>query len=210
MSFVATNPSKKGFAQVKLGTLAATAVEGGEEPGMPDPSDRPGWSFIKDATSVPTAKVNFFVGVPTTLTVDYANVKGFWSILTIDDFTSVSSLPWLTLYTYAQGDGNDASWYRSKVNYMIPHDRDTVMPGERVCIWTGTHPPPAELLNGARTIQLVPTLTGPSPLAGDRVQFLALHTDSGATTVGITVETLAYHMHTHHADGHLYNMHLVA
>jgi len=210
MSFVATTPSKKGFAKVKLSTPAAAAVAGGEQPGIADPSDRPGWHFLKDATSVATAKVNWFVGCPTTLTLDYANVKGFWSILTIDDFTSVSSLPWLTLYTYAQGDGKDASWYRSKVDYMIPHDRDTVMPGERVCIWTGTHPPPAELLNGARTIQLTSTLTGPSPLAADRVQFLALQTDSSATKVGITVETIAYHMHTHLVDGHLYNMNLVA
>mgnify|MGYP005824330997 CR=1 FL=1 len=210
MSFVAITPSKLGFAQVKIGTPAAAAVTGAEQPGVPDASDRPGWSFIKDATSVATAKCNWFVGVPTTLTLDYGNVKGLWSILTIDDFTSVSSLPWLTLYTYAQGDGKDASWYRSQINYMIPHDRETVMPGERVCMWTGTHPPPAELLNGARTIQLVPTLIGVNPLAGDRVQFLNLQTDSSATKVGFTVETIAYHMHTHLVDGHLYNMNLVA
>ena len=207
MSFTATNPSKFGYAQVKLNTAGAMAITGGEAMPVPDPSDRPGWHFEK---TLPNEKINVFVGVPNNMTVDYSKVQCFWSIISIDDFTDSSSLPWLSLYTATQGDSGDHSWYRSKVDYTIPHDRDAILPGERVCIWHGKTHPPAEMLNGARTIQLVPSLVGPNPLPTDRVQFLVLQTDSAATACVLTAETVAYQLQNTSPDGLLFNLHLVA
>ena len=54
--------SKQGFVQVKAGTTGAASVYGGEQPGIADPNGRPGWYFMKDASSAVDAKLNWYVG----------------------------------------------------------------------------------------------------------------------------------------------------
>lgn len=201
-------PSKEGFVQVKLGTAGAASVYGGESVPIPDAASRPGWSFIKDGTSPAAAKINLYVGPAANETVTYEQLSAFWSIVTIDDFTAVNSLPWLQIYTKPKGSG-DASWYRSKLDLQLAPERELVRPGERVCIYWGKHEPPADQLDGARLLFLDATLTGPTILPEDEIFLMPIATDSGATSVGLCVETIAYQLDSHVPQSRMINMHLV-
>ena len=202
-------PSKEGFVQVKLGTPGAASVYGGESVPIADAAGRPGWSFIKNGTSPAAAKINLYVGPAANETVTYEQLSAFWSIVTIDDFTAVNSLPWLQIYTKPKGDGSDASWYRSKLDLQLAPERELVRPGERVCIYWGKHEPPADQLDGARLLFLDATLTGPTILPEDEIFLMPIATDSGATSVGLCVETIAYQLDSHVPQSRMINMHLV-
>jgi len=200
--------SKEGLVTVRLGTNAAAAVHADGSAGEYDPNGRPGWSFIKTVDSEPNAKINLYVGPAANEKLPFRDLSCFWSIITIDDFTAASSLPWLTIYTKPQGAG-DHSWFRSKLNLQIPHEAVLVRPGERVCIWWGLVEPPVDKLDGARLIHLRADLTGPAVLPTDEIYLMPLSTDSGATSVGICAETIAYQVKAHLPTSRILNMHLV-
>ena len=96
------------------------------------------------------------------------------------------------------------------MNLQIPHDGVLVRPGERVCMYFGKHEPPADKLDGARLIHLRADLTGPQVLSTDQLKLMSLQTDSGATSVGICVETIGYQVKSHAPTSRMINMHLVA
>ena len=200
--------SKQGFVQVKIGTPGAASVYGGEEAPIVDAAGRVGWSFVKDGASPAAAKINWYVGPAANETISYSQLSAYWSIITIDDFTDGASLPWLQIFTKPKGDGNDASWYRSKLDLQLA-PRELVRPGERVCIYWGKHHPPADKLDGARLIHLHQTLTGPAILPDDKIFLMPLATDSGATSVGLCAETIAYELNSHSPESRMINMHLV-
>lgn len=201
--------SKQGYVRVQLGTAAAAAVVGGESACTADANGRPGWSFVKDGASLPTAKINLYCGPAANEKLPFQDLSSYWSIVTIDDFTAGSSLPWLQIYTKPHGDGLDHSWFRSKLNLQIPHEAVLVRPGERVAIWWGLVEPPADKLDGARLIHLRADLTGPAVLPTDEIYLMPLATDSGATSVGICAETIAYQVKAHLPTSRILNMHLV-
>jgi len=201
--------SKQGYVRVQLGTNAAAAVHADGSAGEYDANGRQGWAFVKDSASEPTAKINFYCGPAANEKLESKDLSCFWSILTIDDFTAASSLPWLQIYTKPHGDGLDHSWYRSKLNLQIPHEAVLVRPGERICIWWGLVEPPADKLDGARLIHLRADLTGPAVLPTDEIYLMPLSTDSGATNVGICAETIAYQVKAHLPTSRILNMHLV-
>ena len=201
--------SKEGLVTVRLGSNAAAAVHADGSAGEYDANGRPGWAFIKDSASEPTAKINLYVGPAANEKLEFKDLSCFWSILTIDDFTAASSLPWLQIYTKPQMDGLDQSWYRSKLNLQIPHEAVLVRPGERICIWWGLVEPPADLLDGARLIHLRADLTGPAVQATDEIYLMPLSTDSGATSVGLCAETIAYQVKAHVPQSRMINLHLV-
>ena len=203
------NMSKEGFVQVKIGTPGAASVYADGEAPIVDLAGRPGWGYIKDAASPVAAKINFYVGPAANETVTYEQLLAYWSIITIDDFTDGASLPWLQIYTKPKLDGNDASWYRSKLDLQLAPERELVRPGERVCIHWGKHEPPADQLDGARLLFLDTTLTGPAILPEDEIYLMPLATDSAATSVGLCVETIAYQLDSHVPQSRMINMHLV-
>ena len=188
--------SKKGLVTVKLGTAAAAAVHADESAGVADANGRKGWAFVKDAASEPTSKCNWYVGPAANENLQFQDLSSFWSILSIDDFTAVSSLPFMHVYTKPQGSG-DHSWFRSRLTLQIPSEAVLVRPGERVCIWFGKHAPPAEQLDGARLIHLRASVVGPAVLPTDEIYMLPLSTDSSATSVGLCVETIGYQVKSH-------------
>jgi len=201
--------SKQGLITVKLGTPAAAAVQADGTACIADANSRPGWSFIKDGASLPDAKINLYVGPAANETLQFRDLSSLWSIICIDDFTANSSLPFMHVYTKPQGAG-DHSWYRSKLNLLIPHEAALVRAGERVCLWWGLHEPPADKLDGARLIHLRADLTGPAILPTDAIYLMPLSTDSGATSVGLCVETIAYQVKSHTPTCRMINMHLIA
>lgn len=209
---VATSPSQRGAAYVKAGTESALIVSGGEEPGTPDLQGRAGWQFIKPlADPVTDKKINLFYFGGTVDILPASHLSTMWSILTIDFFDGTSNgLPWLTYYTKPLGDGNDTElWYRTKVDHHIPLGRELVRGAERVCIWAGLTPPPAEMLNGARTLHLTPTRTGPVVAPTDEILYMTMHTDTSDTRANICVETLAYQTQHASPSGKMFNMHLL-
>lgn len=207
-----TDPTKFGYAKYKIGSSGSAAIAGAEAAPVVDDNDRSGWMFEK-ALETPTLprKINWFYGMPTTENVATGHLSCQWAILYIDHYDgTVDGLPWLTLYTkYDATRPDNASWYRSKLNYQIPIARETVIPGERVCMWTGDHEPPAEYLDGARLIHLEGKRTGPVILDTDIVHFLNIQTDSMANQSKFTVEQLAYQLRTDKPDGRQYIVHLV-
>jgi len=201
--------SKEGLVTVRIGSNAAAAVHADGSAGEYDANGRQGWAFVKNADSEPTAKCNWYCGPAANEKLEFKDLSCFWSILTIDDFTHTSSLPWLQIYTKPHGDGLDHSWYRSKLNLQIPHEAVLVRPGERVAIWWGLVEPPADKLDGARLIHLRADLTGPTVQPTDEIYLMPLSTDSGATSVGICAETIAYQVKAHLPTSRILNMHLV-
>ena len=202
--------SKQGLVQVKLGTIGAASVYADGEAPIVDLAGRPGWGFIKDGASPAAAKINWYVGPAANETVTYEQLSAFWSIITIDDFTATNSLPWLQIYTKPKADGLDASWYRSKLDLQIATGKHLVRPGERVCLWWGKHAPPADKLDGARMIHLAHTRTGVVIKPQDEIYLMNLATDSGASSVGLCAETIAYQVDSNVPQSRMINLHLCA
>jgi hypothetical protein len=202
--------SKKGLVTVKLGTPAAAAVHADGAAGVADANGRKDWAYVKNADSAPADKINLYVGPAANEILQFQDLSSFWSLLTIDDFTAVSSLPFMHVYTKPQGDGQDASWYRSKLTLQIPSEATLVRPGERVCIWFGKHAPPSDQLDGARLIHLRASVVGPAVLPTDEIYMMPLSTDSSATSVGLCVETIGYQVKSHAPTCRMINMHLMA
>lgn len=83
----------------------------GAQPAV-DPKGREGWYFINSSTG---RKVNWYFFSVTEQTVTLANATPFWAVVTLYK----TRLPFLSLYTVRQNDGQDAaSWYRSRVSYV--------------------------------------------------------------------------------------------
>lgn len=79
-----------------------------------DPNGREGWYFKNDG-AFPVNKINWYFFAYTQATVLYGQVSSFWAVVTV----YTNKLPFLSLYTIPQGDGQDgASWYRSRVSYV--------------------------------------------------------------------------------------------
>ena len=207
-------PSLRGYAQLKAGTQSAIIAAGGEQPGTTDLQGRLGWEFIKPlASPVPNTKINWYFYGGTFESLPASHLSSMWSILSIDYFIGTSAgLPWLSVYTKPQGDGNDAElWYRSKTDYHITVDgsvANRVRSGERVCIHT-LAAPPSESLNGARKIQLSPATTGPAVLPTDEILYMVMHTNSAAPQASFCVESLAYQTKDGLGSDDVFDLHLV-
>lgn len=77
-----------------------------------DPKGREGWYFKNTAAG---QKINWYFFSYTQQNVQFGQVNNFWAVVTI----YTTKLPFLSLYTLKQNDGQDAaSWYRSRVSYV--------------------------------------------------------------------------------------------
>jgi hypothetical protein len=83
-----------------------------ERPGIKDPSERAGWYF---KNSVAGHKINwyFYDGNEGITLGDFAA----YAVVTMD---SVTSAPFITVYTKPQASGNAGSWYRSRMVFVVP------------------------------------------------------------------------------------------
>lgn len=90
-------------------------------PPKEDPNGGEGWYFKND-NSLPVNKINWYFFSYTQQTISYGQVDNFWAVVKIYQ----TRLPFLTLYTIKQNDGQDAaSWYRSRVSYVAPNPSST-------------------------------------------------------------------------------------
>jgi hypothetical protein len=106
----ATNLVGASTRSVLMDTQTSVFADG--EHASSDPTRQtPGW-YYKNSEN---AKINwYFFGDTQTTDYDLEDFGGFYAVV---DFRSTSSYLFWTVYTTFQGDGQDQSWYRSRINY---------------------------------------------------------------------------------------------
>ena len=82
----------------------------GEHP-VRDPDGRAGWRY----TNTTGNKINWYLWSEVQHQ-DYT-LNQFDGIYMVIDIKTQGSMPYWTVYTKPEGDGNDASWFRSRINY---------------------------------------------------------------------------------------------
>jgi hypothetical protein len=95
---------------VALSTNTAIPADG--DSGIADPTNQTaGWYYRNDANQ----KINwYFYGDTPVIDNELGDFDGFYAVV---DFRSDTSYLFWTVYTKFQGDGQDQSWYRSRVTY---------------------------------------------------------------------------------------------
>ena len=176
--------------QVKLGTTAATAVQGGEAVPIADPNDRLGWLFTKDVAG--TGKFNYFFygegNQPLTLD-DLTNLN---AIITVDTYTNGLSLPFFNVYTKSQGVGDAGSPafpYHSKITYSLTAGEHIVL-GESIQAWSIVKPLSHP---GKRFVEFNTKQVTGDGLGTEEIWYITLHTDTAAPLgTQVLVQELGY------------------
>lgn len=149
---------------------AATIYQDGFA-GSVDPSARPGWYF---KNSVAGRKINWYLldGFNEVFTLGDC---GLYMVVTMD---SVSSAPFLLLYTMKEGAGDFASWYRSRKVMVVPVG--AAVAGTKYLIHTGIDP--VLVHPELPRIQMIPSVVSTSGPQGanERILFGAIGTNSVA------------------------------
>ena len=188
------------YRWIYRGSTAATYVHADQAP--PDDSSVDGWSFIKTADSAADAKINWYAYAKDSSEdgpMLLSNLDYFWAIVTIN-LQYTSALPWLMVHTSPQGlgydhhdvscsgDGGVTYWCRNKLLLQIADPAPLNTGSGRLCMYYGTNACPP----GLTPINLTASVTGPGTIDTDTVEYLSIHTDSAATNVNLTVESLAW------------------
>lgn len=105
---------------VLLNTNTAIFADG--EAGTPDPNEGPGWYYKNTAGN----KINwYFYGGANATNYQLGSFDGWYAVIEI---RKSGSYPWLTVYTEPTGSG-DASWYKSRINYVDENTTQALDPG---------------------------------------------------------------------------------
>lgn len=105
---------------VLLNTNTAIFADG--ETGTPDPNEGPGWYYKNTAGN----KINwYFYGGANATDYQLGSFDGWYAVIEI---RKSGSYPWLTVYTQPTGSG-DASWYKSRINYVDENTTQALNPG---------------------------------------------------------------------------------
>lgn len=152
-------------------------------PGVVDPSAliRDGWYF---QNSTAGHKVNWYYYDGSLTNVSVANFSAY-AVVTLD---SITSTPFLVVGTVPTGSGDAfPGFYKSSRAFLIPNGSAVV--GRKYLIYFGQNP---NVHTDLPRIQLSVGPTNGAFGSGERVAFVALHTDSGssANNVKILVERL--------------------
>ncbi len=94
----------------------------GERP-VRDPEGQAGWYYRNTAGN----KINWYLWSEVQHQ-DYS-LSSFDGMYMVVDIKTQGSMPYWTIYTKPQGDGSDASWYRSRINYSDENASAALLPG---------------------------------------------------------------------------------
>ena len=162
---------------------------------------RPGWRFAKSVyPSNPAAKIAwyFYNGDPTTggENKTLGELQAMYAVVTMDS-TGANSKPYFAVYTVPEGDGQDASWYRSRQVYASGVDGSTFTSGTKYLFYFGDEAP---LLHPELPrIQLTLTTFEPGGGTGgsvglqdssERILYLAMASDSGNADADFVMESV--------------------
>ena len=167
----------------------ATADEGGI----------PGWYY----RNTENAKINWYVyGDTPTIQNQLGDLNAFYAVVTPKNTTSE---PYFSVYTKAQGDGNDQSWYRSRVTYYDQTNLQTMVAGTKYLIHNGASAAVLDSIDQTlpRISLGVDSFTTAGPQGATEELFLmALATSSNyaAGTNEFTVEKVGYVIGDHQQE----------
>ena len=177
--------------QIKIGTAAATAVIGGEQPGIADENERPGWLFKKVAAG--TDKINWYFYGTGNKQLPLSSLRNISATISIDNYQSTKSIPFIIVYTIPTGSGDAGAWYHSKITYTIQPSQ-TIILGEAINIWT--HTPPTQN-NSLRSIPFNTRSVEGDGSPEEPILTMAFNTDSASPALTqILVEELAFTLHS--------------
>ena len=192
-------PSGNGKAQILLANNAAVWADSAPA-AINDSNNRKGWYYTNTSASN-KANIYFFGGIQETVLLH--QVKSLWAKVSIDNFSGLSTLPHMVLYTKPTGVGDAAAWYHSRITYTFASDVNIGV-GEECIIYTN-HKPDIDFDN--RFINM-PTKTTQGDADGEEeILYMTIHTDSGAAAgdVKILFQNLGFQSHI----GHVRNVELV-
>ena len=105
-----------------------TSVFADGEGAAADPDGAPGWYYSNTENN----KINWYVyGDTPSIRNELGDLNGFYAVVTPKNTTSE---PYFSVYTKVQGDGNDQSWYRSRVTYYDQTNLQTMVAGTKYLV----------------------------------------------------------------------------
>lgn len=155
-----------------------------------DDNGRLGWLFNK--TVAGASKINwYFYGAGNTLTT-LGDLKSISCMISVDSYTSISSMPFLIVYSKATGSG-DASWYKSRITYQLSAGQ-IILPGEQIQVWSGVKPSKA---SNRRMVEFNSVSSVGTSLDTEEILTISIHTDS-ASGVGtkLLVNQVGYDLYS--------------
>ena len=180
-----------------------TSVYADGEGATADEAGIPGWYYRNTENN----KINWYVyGDTPSIRNELGDLGLFYAVVTPKNTTSE---PYFSVYTKFQGDGNDQSWYRSRVNYYDQTNLQTMVAGTKYLVHSATLN--TTLLDSVDT--LLPrislgkdgaTTVGPEG-ATEELFLMALSTSSNfsAGTHEFTVEKIGYVLGDHQQEFNL-------
>jgi len=117
---------------VCLNTETAIFADG-EHP-VRDPDGRAGWRYTNTAGN----KINWYLWSELQH-IDFS-LNQFEGVYMVIEIKTEGSMPYWTVYTKPQGDGNDESWFRSRINY-IDEAASAALPAGRYLFHTSNFDP---------------------------------------------------------------------
>tara|TARA_R110000803_G_scaffold47911_6_gene99754 strand:+ start:2039 stop:2644 length:606 start_codon:yes stop_codon:yes gene_type:complete len=186
--------------QYKNGTAQATAIQGMEQAPEPqNPNGRSGWLFSKVVAG--TAKFNYFFYGQGSLPITLADIKNIYANISNDNYTGMSTNPYLVVYTKPTGVG-DFSWYHSAIKYLIPSTFN-VQSGEMITI--NSHSTNS-VNHGYRQCWANNMIIEGEALQTEEILYISIHSDSAAAVgTEILVSDVGFSInHRHHKiDRHI-------
>ena len=109
-----------------------TSVYADGEGATADEAGIPGWYYSNTENN----KINWYVygGTPA-IRNELGDLGLFYAVITPKNTTSE---PYFSVYTKFQGDGNDQSWYRSRVTYYDQSNLQTMVAGTKYLVHSAT------------------------------------------------------------------------
>ena len=177
-----------------------TSVYADGEGATADEAGIPGWYYRNTENN----KINWYVyGDTPSIRNELDDLGVFYAVITPKNTTSE---PYFSVYTKAQGDGNDQSWYRSRVTYYHQGNLQTMVAGTKYLVHSATDN--TALLDSIDTLlprislgKDAATTAGPEG-ATEELFLMALSTSSNypAGTNEFTVEKIGYVLGDHQQE----------
>ena len=172
-----------GFIKL-MGSGASVYADSIPQP-SPDNDDRDGWLFNKIMTG--TDKFNYYFYSEGSNAMTLNNLTNLKANITIDNYQSIQSLPFFTVYTKPTGNGDAGAWYHSRRAYNIDNNQ-MIFVGERIEIYSINKP---HSITQERQISFNNILDFGECLGNEEILTIAIQSDSSSPeNTKILVESL--------------------
>ena len=162
-------------SKIKLSSSSGVAVYADSSPApTADLNGREGWLFTKTTGA---EKFNYYLWAQGSRALRLRDLRNIFMVASVDTYTSISSVPYIVIYTKPTGVGDAGAFYHSKITHTIDSSQ-TVMLGEKVQYYTHQQHPDVDY--GYRNVSLpIETKTGDA-LPDEEILYITVHSDSGS------------------------------